>query len=76
MTFQTEQRAIYQKVHFRCSKNYVVLSQRTDVIGEKGQIPTDFVKIDKRNAQKGNVEGVDLYFQDIMQYGQNDPDPD
>ena len=69
MTFQTEQRAIYQKVHFRCSNNYVVLSQRTDVIGEKGQIPTDFVKIDKRNAQKGNVEGVDLYFQDIMQYG-------
>ena len=41
----------------------VVLSQRTDVIGEMVQIPTDFVKIDKRNAQKEDVAGVDLYFQ-------------
>ena len=29
----------------------------------KYQIPTDFVKIDKRNAQKEDVAGVDLYFQ-------------
>ena len=35
------------------------------ISGQKGQIPTEFVKVDKRNAQKEDVEGVGLYFQDM-----------